>query len=214
MAASHFAEEFGETGLAKDYAEGAKKMRQGMDKHLYLPDEQRFARMIQRKQDETIDIDAAIDASLYGIFAFGAYKPDEMPVQNTMRQIFETLEVNGGICRYLNDSYYRDNDQSLSNPWFITTLWKPQNLAASAKTSEDLKAPLAVLEWIADKALPSGVLAEQLHPETLQPISVSPLTWSHGSYIIAVQEYLNKRLEIEKCPGCGKSKDSKIRTVK
>ena len=214
MAASHFAEEFGETGLAKDYAEGAKKMRQGMDKHLYLPDEQRFARMIQRKQDETIDIDAAIDASLYGIFAFGAYKPDEMPVQNTMRQIFETLEVNGGICRYLNDSYYRDNDQSLSNPWFITTLWKAQYLAASAKTSEDLKAPLAVLEWIADKALPSGVLAEQLHPETLQPISVSPLTWSHGSYIIAVQEYLNKRLEIEKCPGCGKSKDSKIRTVK
>lgn len=214
MAASHFAEEFGETGLAKDYAEGAKKLRQDMDKHLYLPDEQRFARMIQRKQDETTDIDAAIDASLYGIFAFGAYKPDELPVQNTMRQIFETLEVNGGICRYLNDSYYRDNDQSLSNPWFITTLWKAQYLAASAKTSEDLKAPLAVLEWIADRALPSGVLAEQLHPETLQPISVSPLTWSHGSYIIAVQEYLNKRLEIEKCPGCGKSKDSKIRTVR
>ncbi len=57
--------------------------------------------------------------------------------------------------------------------------------------------------------LPSGVLAEQINPHTHEPISVSPLTWSHATFIMAVQEYINKSLEIEKCMVCNQSVNSK-----
>ena len=42
-----------------------------------------------------------------------------------------------------------------------------------------------------------------------EPLSISPLTWSHANFIIVVQEYLNKLLEIEKCMACDQSKYSK-----
>lgn len=209
MAASNFAKAFGETSLAEEYAQGAIKMRDALNKYLYLPEEKRFARMLNWNKDGSIEVDKTIDASLYGIFAFGVYSADDEKVKGTMNQIFEALNVNGGIIRYENDSYYRQDGQS--NPWFVTTLWKAQYLIAAAKTKEELDQSLAVLEWVADRALPSGVLAEQISPQTNEPLSVSPLTWSHGTFIAVVQEYLNKLVEIEKCPGCGLSKISKKR---
>jgi hypothetical protein len=51
--------------------------------------------------------------------------------------------------------------------------------------------------------LPSGVLAEQVHPYTNQPLSVSPLTWSHAAFVTTVLEYLNKLEETDICPSCG-----------
>ncbi len=198
MGASHFAAAFGETSLAEDYAQGALKMREAMDKHLYLPNEKRFARMINFKKDGAVEIDASIDASLFGTFAFGAYKADDQKVESTMEQIFDKLGVNGGVARYENDPYYRADDQAPSNPWFITTLWKAQYYIAIAKTKAELDKSLGILEWVADRALPSGVLAEQINSQTQEPVSVSPLTWSHGAFIWAVQEYLNKLAQIEK----------------
>jgi GH15 family glucan-1,4-alpha-glucosidase len=54
---------------------------------------------------------------------------------------------------------------------------------------DDLQRPRALLEWCRTKALPSGVLAEQVHPYTGEPLSVSPLTWSHAAFVSAVQHY-------------------------
>jgi Glucoamylase and related glycosyl hydrolases len=194
-AAAHFARAFGETSLADEYLEGAKKIREGMDQYLYLKKEKRFARMINFLTDGSLEIDKTIDASLYGAFAFGTYEADHPFVQSTMAQILEKLWVKSsgaGITRYENDSYYRDEGQESSNPWFVTTLWMAQYFIASVKKKADLDKALSILEWTADHALPSDVLAEQIHPETLEPLSVSPLTWSHGTYIATVQLYLHK----------------------
>jgi len=49
-----------------------------------------------------------------------------------------------------------------------------------------------LLEWCVKRASASGVLAEQFNPHTGDPISVSPLTWSHATVVIVVMEYLNK----------------------
>lgn len=213
MAAARFAEKFGEAGLAKDYAEGAANMRAAMDEYLYLPNEKRFARMAEFGRDGSIRHDSSIDASLYGIFAFGAYPPDDPKVKSTMEQVFSALEVNGGISRYENDPYYRVEGQSQSNPWFIATLWKAQYLIALAKTEEELKGASDLLEWVADRAMPSGVMAEQMHPQTLEPLSVSPLTWSHGAFIAAVQEYLNRRVASCPCPHCKGPQHSKTKVL-
>ena len=127
-----------------------------------------------------------------------------------MEQIQEKLWVKtdgGGLARYENDSYYRQGNDS--NPWFIATLWMAEYRIAKAKSLPELEKALGILEWVADRALPSGILAEQINPQTMEPLSVSPLTWSHGSYISAVQKYLDKRLDLERCPTCGNPKSTK-----
>lgn len=212
LAAAHFTEVFGEKDLAEEYRVEAAVIRQAMDKYLYLEKEKRFARMVNFNKDGTMEIDSAIDASLYAIFAFGAYSPDDEKVKNTMQQIREKLWCKtsvGGLARYENDSYYRQSLDVPGNPWFVTTLWLAQYYIAIAKKTEDLNKALEIFEWVADHALPSGVLAEQVDPHTNQPLSVSPLTWSHGAFIAAVQEYFNKLLELERCPACGLTKYSK-----
>jgi len=192
MAASFFTEMFGEKELAQSYREGAQRMREAMDRYLYLEKKGRFARMIRWNKGR-MEIDATVDASLYGIFAFGAYSVDDERVKKTMTQVHEKLwnTTCGGISRYENDAYYRAQESS-SNPWFVTTLWLAQYYIAAAKTREDLSKALDLLNWVAAHALPSGILAEQVNPHTNEPLSVSPLTWSHGTYIAAIQEYLQK----------------------
>jgi len=44
-----------------------------------------------------------------------------------------------------------------------------------------------------DHSLPSGIMAEQLHPVSAEPISVSPLTWSRASYAASVLACLEAR---------------------
>ena len=58
--------------------------------------------------------------------------------------------------------------------------------------------------WVAKHALPSGVLAEQVHPFTDAPLSVSPLTWSHAAFVAAFLEYVERRAAFDPCPGCGR----------
>jgi glucoamylase len=214
VAAGNFAHAFGEKELAEEYRSAAAEMRKGMDRYLYLEKDKRFARMVNFKEDGSLEVDGTIDASLYGCFAFGAYPADDERVKNTMEQVYVKLwhhGTGGGLARYEGDSYYRIGENDVGNPWFVTTLWFAQYKIASAKDLAGLNQALQLMEWVADHALPSGVLAEQINPYTHEPLSVSPLTWSHAMVITVVHEYLNKLLELEKCPACGHPKLSKTR---
>ena len=209
MAAANFAQAFGEVGIAERYRKGASEIREGMDRHLYIEKERRFAKMINLTEDGSVEIDASVDASLYGIFAFGAYAPDDPRVRSTMEQVYERLWCKtavGGLARYENDYYYRISNDIPGNPWFITTLWLAQYYIAVAGTKPELDKALEIMDWVVRHSLPSGVLAEQINPYTHEPVSISPLAWSHATFIMTVQEYINKLLEIEKCPMCGHSK--------
>jgi oligosaccharide amylase len=211
-AAANFMEAFGDTELAAAYRQGALDLREAMDEHLFLKKEKRFARMINFNKNGTVEIDATVDASLYGVFAFGAYPVDDPRVKSTMDQVYDKLWCLtrvGGLARYENDPYYRRSSDVPGNPWFVTTLWLAQYYIALAVTRDELDKALPIMEWVCDRALPSGVLAEQVDPHTNEPISVSPLTWSHASFIATVQQYLNKLVEIEKCPQCSQPKYSK-----
>ena len=199
MAAAHFTEAFGETSLAEEYRLGATQLRQAMDKHLFLEKENRFARMIQYNADGSLEIDRTIDASVFGIFAFGAYAADDPKVISTMAQVKDALWCKtdvGGVARYENDSYFRQVDTVPGNPWMITTLWLAQYEIAAAKRKEDLEKGVHLLNWAASHALASGVMPEQVHPITGAPLSVSPLTWSHATFIATVQQYLNRLREL------------------
>ncbi|MEK6978409.1 MAG: glycoside hydrolase family 15 protein, partial [Candidatus Hydrothermarchaeota archaeon] len=60
-----------------------------------------------------------------------------------------------------------------------------------------------LLEWTADHALESGILAEQVNPYTGEPLSVSPLTWSHSTFVVTVLEYLERMNALHVCDACG-----------
>ncbi len=79
-----------------------------------------------------------------------------------------------------------------------------------AQSPTDLSRGLELIEWAARHARPSGVMAEQLHPHTGEPLSVSPLTWSQAAYVMAVEEYLERERRLTACPTCGQPRSRTI----
>lgn len=209
-AAARFCEAFGETDLAQTFRAAAAEIKLGIDTYLWRPDLNRFVRMIKRNEDGTWQVDTTIDASLSGLWLFGMYAPDDPRIASTMQAIKERLWIKtavGGVARYENDYYQqvsRDIGNVPGNPWLVCTLWLAEYACATAKTLDDLKPALEILQWTAARALPSGILAEQVHPYTGTRLSVSPLTWSHATFVEAVQNYLKTRERLllkERKPG-------------
>jgi len=208
-AAEQFASFFRDARRIKIYRKAAEEVKTAMDRYLYSEKHGRFLKTIVPRKDGSFDLDPTIDASIYAPFYFGVFEPDDEKVVSTMNAVKERLWVKtevGGIARYEGDGYHRVSDhlqEIPGNPWFICTLWLAQWYIAKAQNSEELQEAVPILEWVASRALPSGVLAEQVHPFTNQPLSVSPLTWSHATFVTAVLEYVNKAGEVDICPGCG-----------
>ena len=199
-AAANFAHLFGDDKRAELYETTANEIVEAMREHLYSEELGRFLRALQFHGDEHFEADTTIDASLFGAFYFGAFEAENEMVRNTMRAIEENLLVNGeigGIARFENDGYMRISEEFTGNAWFICTLWLAEYRIAMAKKKNDLKGALEILEWAVKNALPSGVLAEQVHPETGAAVSVSPLTWSHSTFVATVQNYLRKIATLE-----------------
>ena len=209
-AAANFATLFGEPELAETYERAAQEVCDGMRAHLYRDELGRFARSIMPLADGGFEIDDTIDASLFGIFYFGAFPPDEPVVKDTMRAVEDRLWAKtkiGGMARYEADGYMRvtdDVEKVPGNPWFICTLWLADYRIASADSLEDLERALEILEWVVERALPSGVLAEQVDPLTGKPVSVSPLTWSHSTVVATVIAYLRKLEALVECGACSR----------
>ncbi|UCD57292.1 MAG: glycoside hydrolase family 15 protein, partial [Candidatus Hydrogenedentota bacterium] len=200
-AAANFAKAFGEMEKYSAYMEGASQIKDAIVEHLYSEKAGRFLRMIAPVNGD-FQNDDTVDASLFGSFYFGVFDASDPRVESTMQAVREQLSVRtrvGGIARYTGDPYQRvsDNDQNVpGNPWFICTLWMAQYEIARARAFAELQEPLRILDWVGRHALSSGVLAEQVHPYTGEPLSVSPLTWSHATFALVVLEYLKKLEEL------------------
>jgi oligosaccharide amylase len=194
-AAARFAYLFGEAELAQNYETAAGEIVAAMREHLYSGELGRFLRALQFHGDDYFEADPIVDASLFGTFYFGAFEANDELVTETMQAVREHLWAKteiGGAARYENDNYMRANEQTTGNPWFICTLWLADFYIALAQSREDLKRALEILHWTARRALPSGVLAEQVNPLDGAPVSVSPLTWSHSTFVATVMNYLEK----------------------
>lgn len=207
-AAANFAAAFGEADTAATYRTTADDMAQALRRHFFHRDLNRFARGATRTPSGSYELDMTLDASLVALWYFEVFPPQNPLVKSTMEAVRERLWVNtplGGLARYEGDAYHRVEHNDLQgipgNPWFICTLWWAQYLIACAEESSDLQEALTILEWVADHALPSGVLAEQVHPYTGEPLSVSPLTWSHAEYVVAAHKWLEKHHAIERASG-------------
>jgi len=198
-AAAKFARMFGEEDRAEKYETVADEIVDSMREHLYSDEKGRFLRALNSNDDENFEADETIDASMFGIFYFGVFDIDDELVKNTMSAIEEKLWVKGeigGVARFNDDPYMRVADEFTGNAWVICTLWLADYRIAAAKKKEDLKGAIEIIEWCAKNALESGVLAEQISPVDGSPVSVSPLTWSHSTFVATVENYLKKQKEL------------------
>ena len=211
MAARNFAQTFGDPVRAKRYDRAAAEVREAMAKHLWSDSLNRFVRRLVPTDKGDAEVDAAVDASLFAVFKFHCFEATDPRVKSTMDAVAKALWVNtpvSGMARYENDTYHRvssDKRGVPGNPWFVTTVWLADYYISRGSSVEQLKEALPIFEWVASHALPSGVLAEQVDPYTNKPLSVSPLTWSHGTFVMTLIKYLRKLEDLHRCPTCGRS---------
>ncbi|MGC4030373.1 MAG: glycoside hydrolase family 15 protein [Tepidisphaeraceae bacterium] len=232
-AARNFAVCFGDRERAERYNKAAEEIKTAAAKYLYSEKLGRFVRRLVPKdipvppQDtdyhedvplrtdldcgDLYEVDEILDASIYAVFKFHLFEADDPRVAATMQKIEDRLWVKtevGGVARYENDYYHRisnDIEKVPGNPWFICTLWLADYYITIAKDTNELKKALPIFEWTANHALESGILAEQVNPYTNEPISVSPLTWSHATVVSTSIKYLEKLESLQRCDSCNQS---------
>lgn len=200
-AAANFARLFAEDERAEKYGEAANEIVAAMRRHLYSDEHGRFLRGLLANGDDSLTPDLTVDASLFAVFYFGCFDADDPMVAGTMAAIEEKLTNStdfGGIARFENDGYMRVSNDAPGNSWFICTLWLAEYYIAKAKSRNDLSKALDILAWTTERALPSGVLAEQVNPFTGKELSVSPLTWSHSTFVATTLKFIEKLRQLDK----------------
>ncbi len=202
-AAANFARLFLDASLAEKYEKTSEEIKVGLTKHLYHNGLKRYARSGYRK-GAGYELDEVIDVSLSALVTLGVLSPKDKRMTETMEAIHQQLWLATpveGCARYRNDVYYRPDDSPEDipgNPWFISTLWLAEYYIIRAENLQELQKAVPYLEWCAKNALPSGVFAEQVHPVNGSPLSVSPLTWSHSSFVWTVLQYADKFNSLKK----------------
>lgn len=200
-AARDFAMVLGEKERLRRYTDVVDEVRAAILERFWDEERGHFLRMLIRDEEGRLTSQhpdcKKLDAAAASLVHFGVLPPDEPKLVATMEKIRERLWVKteiGGVARYENDYYHQVEHEDLErvpgNPWFICTLWLADWDIAKAKSRKDLEKAVKTLEWVAARALPSGLLAEQVHPYSGAPLSVSPLTWSHATYVATVEAYL------------------------
>lgn len=176
----------------------AVAMQSVIQEKLFSKTENRFVKRLIVNHDgpEKYTEDTTVDASIAFMWEMGVLPPDHPKIVSTMHAIKQHLSVPtaaGGLCRYPGDTYHKDWNADYGNvpgnPWIITTLWLANWYIATAKNRADLSQAKEIIQWARNHANQAGILAEQMHPITEEPLSVAPLTWSHSTYVDTVRRY-------------------------
>ncbi|TFH22943.1 glycoside hydrolase family 15 protein, partial [Candidatus Bathyarchaeota archaeon] len=204
-ASSKLAKLFGDGDRAEKYDTAAGEVKEAILKYLYDSEKGRFLKMLRPDGKGSFTKDSTVDSSVYGVFEFGVLPANDPRVESTMQAVEQILTVkskSGGVARYQNDYYQRiseDVAQIPGNPWIICTLWLAEWYIAKSELNKGLE----LIKWVIGRASETGVLAEQINPYNNEPLSVSPLTWSHSTFVLTIIEYLNKQNELKICEKCG-----------
>ncbi|MGE5405669.1 MAG: glycoside hydrolase family 15 protein [Candidatus Saccharibacteria bacterium] len=191
----------GDDEQAKKCRIGLNLLKESILKHLYHEGMNRFLRGVYLDDNLNVINDFTLDASLFGLTAFGAFPANDERIERTMTAVGTGLWVKtniGGVTRYTGDYYHRvsdDFEQVPGNPWIITTLWLADWHIARGNQS-DMERARRLIAWAAGQATSGRLLPEQVHPFTGEPMSVCPLTWSHSTLVKVISDYLNKKASI------------------
>jgi oligosaccharide amylase len=202
VAAAKMATVLGNSQEARRYKAASEEIETAALSYLYSEEKGRFLRMINVSSTGDIEEDDTVESSVAGVFFFGMLPADDPRVMSTMETVHKRLWVRseiGGLARYEDDHYHQVSQDIASvpgNPWVICTLWMAEHAVAVARTLKDLDAAKDLLRWAVERQSTAGLLAEQYNPYTAEPLSVSPLTWSHATYCETVNHYIAKYAEL------------------
>lgn len=148
-------------------------------------------RNLSQDKDGAWHEDLTPDSSMLHVLLLGLLSPDDPLAGSLVDRLEAGLWVDGpigGMARYRDDYYCRVSHGVPGNPWIICTLWLAQALWKLNRTPKDRKRAVEVFEWALARRGPTGYLPEQVHPFTGEHLSVSPLVWSHGEFIVTASE--------------------------
>lgn len=142
--------------------------------------------------DGSLNFDNTIDtSSLFGIIMYTNIDLNSEEVKSSLYALESNL-LNlgpvGGVIRYENDNYMRKGTNVPPNPWFVCSLWLAQMYIQLGKIDQAKQ----LLAWSLKYTLEGGIMSEQIHPETGQPLGVAPLVWSHAELINTSLDLVNK----------------------
>lgn len=184
LVAAEMSEEFGQPEDGAKWKATADKLLQNSE-IFYDPDSSCYRKGFLHKEDGALEFENTIDtSSFYGVMIYGYYTSLEQ-VHSTRACIEDRLldkSPAGGVARFENDGYFRANSNCPGNPWIISTLWLAQYYI---RTKQPEKAR-AYISWANGHALSSGLLPEQVDPDSGYATSVSPLVWSQAEFINTV----------------------------
>lgn len=157
------------------WRKASQRMKAAMLEHLWNDKKGCFLKSID-------PIDETIDASTLLTIKLGILEPNDARAEQLVNAVERRLWVKGtgGVARYEGDTYYGPE-----NPWIICTLWLAEAhllLGHPERTRE-------LLEWSAAAATPTGLLPEQLDARTGEHTSVTPLVWSHSTFLDVTNKY-------------------------
>jgi GH15 family glucan-1,4-alpha-glucosidase len=206
IAAAKFAKLLGKIKSEDLYRQAALEVREGILHYLWSESDGYFYKLM-RFGKEQMTFDTTVDiSSVYGIYHFNVLPVSDNRVTRALKLTGDKLTnplAAGGVARYEGDGYCRlPGLRYPGNPWFVTTLWFAQQYLSLAKTEKDLMPVKDILEWTVKHAKASGLLSEQLQPESGAQLSVSPLVWSHSEFVLTVIGYLDKLEELGICKAC------------
>jgi GH15 family glucan-1,4-alpha-glucosidase len=180
--ASEFAEEF-------EYADDAVRWRQSAEKIaagaqvFFDPSRNALRKGFLQQPDGSLQFDNTLDvSSLYGAMMFDLYEDKSNITTDTVHAIENILLDKSpakGCPRYEYDHYFESDIPYMGNPWFVTTLWLAQYYVRDHQADK----AKSYIDWVLQHTAQSGVLSEQINPETGSPVSVMPLVWSHAELV-------------------------------
>lgn len=199
VAAGKFAEVFGTKKDVGVYGKAAEEVKAATLKYMFDDARGIFVKGVYYDVEGKMFMDGTIDAStFYGLFEFRLLDVDDERLIKTVEATLGRLWFDdecSGLARYENDLYHRVHGQR-ENSWVVSTMWLAKYYITRAKSVEDLSLAKDLFDWAVERALPSGILSEQLNPINSHPLSVAPLTWSHAGFVVAVIKYLRKFKEL------------------
>ncbi|HWW60376.1 MAG TPA: glycoside hydrolase family 15 protein, partial [Thermoanaerobaculia bacterium] len=196
-AAARLANLFNEQDRRTAWTKAATELRDAMMKHLWIEEDNHFARGLVLDGNDELVLDRTVDASVFATFYLDVFPSASAVVEGSMQAVRDKLSVHtevGGIARYENDSYHRisaEPGRVPGNPWLICTLWLAEHAVANAHSAGDLQTALDLVRWARAKAPQSMLLPEQIDPYDGQALSVAPLTWSHAQVVSVIAGYLD-----------------------
>ena len=191
LAASDLASAANDPSNAVKWRLAASDIQVAAHKHLYNDDKKVFYLGLNVKGPKIIKNDTVDCSSVFGAYIFGLFAADSDELLSsieTIEQLFGLNEGKIGLPRYENDEYRRTNPNITGNYWYITSFWMAQYYI---DIGEKQKA-LDILDWAKDHAMTSGVMGEQLDPDTNEVISPAPLTWTHAEYVATLLDLIAK----------------------